>query len=114
MHLSLYRQPLKIEMKISPDVYLLSFVLLETASTICLKKTNTNRMWFIPCYLGYGTTFYTFPKCFTRYSLSTAYAIWCGAGIILTTFADFLFYNEIITIKKILAMILIISGIKII
>tara|TARA_A100001015_G_scaffold306915_1_gene401950 strand:+ start:759 stop:1121 length:363 start_codon:yes stop_codon:yes gene_type:complete len=96
-----------------PDSYLLSSVLLETLSTFCLKKTLTNKIWYLPVYLGYGISFYIFPKSFTKYSLSTAYIIWCGLGIVLTTGLDILIYKEVLNIKKLLSIILILTGIKI-
>ena len=95
------------------DCYLTSSILLETVSTCFLKNTINNRLWFIPVYSGYAISFYTFPKSFTKYSLSSAYSIWCGGGIILTTIIDKLVYKEIITMKKILSAIIVIIGITI-
>ena len=45
-----------------------------------------------------------------KYSLSSAYLIWCGIGIILTTIMDNIIYKEIITTKKIFGAIIIICG----
>tara|TARA_Y100000768_G_scaffold379265_1_gene354739 strand:- start:1264 stop:1680 length:417 start_codon:yes stop_codon:yes gene_type:complete len=101
-------------MHIAPEYYLLSSIFLETLSTGILKKTLINKIWFIPVYLGYGLSFYIFPKALTKFSLSNAYTIWCGVGIILTTIIDALIYKEIVTIKKILGLLTIISGIKLI
>ena len=100
-------------MHITPEHYLLSSILLETVSTCCLKKTLTNKVWFIPVYLGYGTSFYVFPKALTKFSLSYAYTIWCGLGIILTTLVDVFIYKELLSLKKIMGSIIIIMGIKI-
>ncbi len=99
---------------IKPEYYLISSILLETLSTGFLKKTLINKIWFIPVYLGYGISFYIFPKALTKFSLSNAYTIWCGVGILLTTLIDTFIYKEIITIKKIFGIITIISGIKLI
>tara|TARA_Y100001980_G_C14240392_1_gene89304 strand:- start:45 stop:425 length:381 start_codon:yes stop_codon:yes gene_type:complete len=94
-----------------PDIYLISSILLETLSTCCLKNTINNKLWFFPVYSGYGISFYTFPKCLNKYSLSTAYTIWCGGGIILTNFFDKIFFKEIITLKKIISTFIIFFGI---
>mgnify|MGYP001442560434 CR=1 FL=1 len=98
---------------INPDQYLLSSILLETLSTTLLKKTVENKLWFVPTYLGYGISFYIFPKSLVKYSLSNAYTIWCSVGIILTTLIDYVFYKQIINFNKIVGIILILSGIKI-
>ena len=93
------------------ELILLSSILLETLSTCCLKKTMVNKIWYIPVYTGYGLSFYLFPKSLTQFSLSSAYTIWCGFGIILTTIIDKIFYNQLITLKKICGTIIVIIGI---
>lgn len=98
---------------VNADQYLFSSILLETLSTTLLKQTNENKLWFIPTYLGYGISFYFFPKSLDKYSLSNAYTIWCSIGIILTTLIDYIFYKEYITLRRIIGIILIISGIKV-
>lgn len=98
---------------INPDQYLLSSILLETLSTTLLKKTIENKLWFIPTYIGYGISFYIFPKSLIKYSLSNAYTIWCSLGIILTTIIDYVFYKQIINFNKFIGIVLIITGIKI-
>ena len=95
-----------------PDTYLISAVLLETLSTCCLKNTLTNKIWYLPVYMGYGISFYIFPKTLSKYSLSTAYIIWCGLGIILTTVVDIFIYKEIFNSTKLLSIIFILIGIK--
>ena len=94
------------------DILLLGSITLETVSTIALKKTLNNKLWFIPVYSGYGLSFYIFPKILQKYSLSFAYTIWCGIGIIITTIFDSILYSEIITFRKILSSIIIIYGIS--
>ena len=97
-----------------PDLYLVSSILLETFSTICLKNVEKGLIWYLPSYIGYGISFYIFPKAFTKYSLTKAYAIWCGSGIILTTFADIILYNQLLNFRKILGIISVIFGIFVI
>ena len=93
------------------ELILVSSILLETLSTCCLKKTMVNKIWYIPVYTGYGLSFYLFPKSLTQFSLSSAYTIWCGFGIILTTIIDKIFYNQLITLKKICGTMIVIIGI---
>ena len=96
---------------ITPDTYLFTSIILETASTICLRNVNYNKLWYIPSYLGYGISFYIFPKSLTKYNLSTAYQIWSGFGIILTTLIDTIFFNYILKIKNLLCILIMIIGI---
>jgi len=96
------------------DNYLITSIILESISTFTLKKTLINKYWFIVVYLGYGISFYIFPKALEKYSLSYAYTIWCGIGLIITNILDLIFYKTKITRKKILGTITIISGIKLI
>jgi small multidrug resistance pump len=102
---------MQISMIDRPDIYLVSSILLETLSTCCLKNTLNNKIWFLPVYTGYGISFYTFPKSLNKYTLSIAYTIWCGGGIILTNIFDRIFYKEIITLKKIISTIFILFGV---
>jgi small multidrug resistance pump len=97
-----------------PDLYLASSILLETFSTICLKNVNKGKIWYLPSYLGYGISFYIFPKAFSKYSLTKAYAIWCGSGIILTTLADIILYSQLLNFRKIIGIISVIFGIFVI
>ena len=94
------------------DILLLASITLETLSTIALKKTLNNKLWFIPVYSGYGISFYIFPKVLEKYSLSFAYTLWCGVGILLTTIFDKIIYRQTITFKKILSSLIIIYGIN--
>ena len=96
------------------DVILITSILLETLSTACLKKTLNNKIWFFPVYSGYGLSFYLFPKALEKFSLSSAYSIWCGLGMLLTFIIDKIIYKEIITKQKIAACLIIIYGIKLI
>lgn len=95
----------------TPEIFLASSVVLETISTICLKNTLINQKWFIPAYMGYGISFYMFPKCLVKYSLSTAYTIWCGFGIVITLVIDSIIFREIIAKKRILGSLIVITGI---
>lgn len=95
----------------TPDSYLATSILLETACTFCLSNVNNNKLWFIPIYTGYGVSFYLFPKCLDKYSLSTAYTLWSGFGIIFTYFLDIAFKKDIFKIKKLMGIFLVIYGI---
>lgn len=105
--------PLHTMVAMQPETYLLTSILLETCATCGLKYTLKNKLWYIPVYMGYGVSFYIFPKSLVKYSLSTAYTIWCGVGLILTTSVDILIYKELLTLRKFLGLLAVIIGIKI-
>ena len=121
MHLSIPIRTLKplVIMKYggkidSPDTYLASSISLETACTFCLSNVNNNKLWYIPIYTGYGMSFYLFPKCLNKYSLSTAYTLWSGFGIILTLILDLLLKREVFKFKKLLGIFVVVYGISMI
>lgn len=95
------------------DKFLMGSIILETCSTALLKNTAKNKIWFLPVYSGYAISLYIFPRCLDKYALSTAYSIWCIGGIVLTTTLDRIFFKEYITLKKLLSLIVMISGILI-
>ena len=105
--------PLNTIVAMQPETYLVTSILLETCATCGLKYTLKNKLWYIPVYMGYGISFYIFPKSLVKYSLSTAYTIWCGVGLILTTSVDILIYKELLTLRKFLGLLAVIIGIKI-
>ena len=103
----------KVNMIAQPDKFLLTSIILETCSTALLKRTVNNKLWFIPVYGGYALSLNIFPKCLDKYSLSSAYSIWCIGGIIFTTTLDRIFFKELITLKKFLSLLIMILGILI-
>ena len=102
-----------IKMLSPSDKFLLGSIVLETCSTALIKKTEINKLWFIPVYAGYAVSLNIFPKCLDKYSLSTAYSIWCIGGIIFTTTLDRIFFKEIISFKKVISIIIMMLGILI-
>lgn len=93
------------------DNYLIGSIILETASTLMIKNTNQNKIWFIPVYLGYGISFYFFPKSLEYYDISVAYTAWCGIGIIFTNLFDLIILKKILTFRKIISILFVVSGI---
>merc|ERR1711871_812947 len=100
----------KILLVKKPELYLATSILLETACTFGLSNVNQNKLLYIPIYLGYGASFYLFPKSLERFSLNVAYTLWSGVGIIFTLLLDIMIKKEILTIKKVLGICTVISG----
>ncbi len=101
----------KKPISISPDAYLTTSILLETLCTTGLSNVNKNPLLFIPIYTGYGISFYLFPKCLDKYSLSTAYTLWSGFGILFTFMIDLVLKKEILKLKKVMGTLFVIYGI---
>ena len=93
-----------------PELYLATSIILETACTFGLSNVNQNKLLYIPIYLGYGISFYLFPKSLERFSLNVAYTLWSGVGIIFTLLLDIMMKKDILTIKKVLGICSVISG----
>jgi|TARA_B110000495_G_C22760476_1_gene445330 small multidrug resistance pump len=95
----------------TPEAYLTSSIILETACTVCLPKVIQNKLWYIPIYTGYGVSFYLFPKALDKFSLNLAYTLWSGFGIIFTFMLDILLKKETFHIKKLFGIFTVIYGI---
>lgn len=96
---------------LGPDMYLACSVLLETLSTCCLQHTLQNNLYYIPAYIGYGISFYLFPKALTKYPLNVAYTIWSGIGILLTTVYVTCMTLQLPTIQRMIGMMFVVLGI---
>lgn len=99
---------------VSPESYLVTSIVLETTSTILLTKTTNNKMWFLPVYLGYGFSFYLFPKALQKFQLSVAYTIWSGFGIIFTMVYDAIKLRKLCEMKQLIGSLLVIIGISLV
>ena len=112
--LMLYKMPALHSLTPTPELYLGTSIVLETACTLCLSNVNHNKLWFIPIYAGYGVSFYLFPKCLDKFSLNMAYTLWSGIGIIFTFLIDIALKREVFRIKKLFGIITVIYGISLI
>jgi|DEB0MinimDraft_6_1074348.scaffolds.fasta_scaffold53119_1 multidrug transporter EmrE-like cation transporter len=96
---------------LNSDFHLASSIILEVGSTLLLKKTSSNILFFLPIYTGYITSFTILPLALKKYSLTDIYAIWSGTGICLTYMFDIILFKEKIIIKKLFGILLILYGI---
>jgi multidrug resistance protein EbrA len=78
-----------------------------------LKATNGFKQLFpsIAVVVGYGLAFYTLSLSRKTLPLGMAYAIWSGLGTALTALVGIVVYKEIFNSKKVLGLLLIISGV---
>lgn len=93
------------------EIFLTVSIILESLSTCCLNQVVHNRLFYIPAFFGYVVSFYLFPKALTKYSISVAYCIWSGVGILFIALYGYLIEHEVFTLKRICGMIMILVGI---
>jgi small multidrug resistance pump len=91
-------------------------ILCEVFATTSLKFSQgfTKLIPSILVFIGYGISFYLLSVSIKVIPIGTAYAIWAGVGIILTTIVGFLIWHEQMDWIKGLGIFLIISGIVLI
>lgn len=61
--------------------------------------------------IGFGLSFFFLGITLKKLPLSIAYAIWAGAGTILTTLISLIYWGEQLGLLKALSLILIVGGI---
>jgi small multidrug resistance pump len=64
--------------------------------------------------VGYAVAFYFLSLTLRTMSIGVAYAIWCGAGIILIALIAWLVLGQKLDIAAILGMVLIVAGVAVI
>ena len=87
----------------------------EVFGTTMLKMAEGFTILFpsIGAIIGYGLSFYFLGLTLKTLPLSLAYAIWAGAGTVLTTLVSVLLWGEVLNTLKIIGILLIISGVVI-
>src|SRR5699024_10465517 len=92
---------------------LISAIISEVFGSAMLKETNGFKKLFptIGVILGYGLSFYALSLSLKSLPLVTAYAIWSGLGTALTAIVGITIYKEKFHLKKLLGLLLIITGV---
>lgn len=96
-------------------IYLALAIIGELLGSTLLKYSNGFRN-IIPSIFSislYGLCFYFLAKSLENITLSIAYAVWSGVGIVATTLISVFIFKENISITGIGGIILIISGVVI-
>lgn len=97
-------------------VYLFVAVLFETLATTALKETQgfTRLMPSLATIVGYGFAFYFLSLPLRTMPVGIAYALWCGAGIILITAIGWLWFRQPLDLPALVGMGLIMAGVVVI
>lgn len=93
--------------------YLIGSIILEVFATTMLKLSEgfSNLLPSILLIIGYIGAFYFLSLCLKTLPLSVAYAIWTGAGTILTASIGVLLWNDPFNMMTAFGFTLIILGI---
>jgi multidrug resistance protein EbrB len=83
------------------------------SSMLKLSEGFTNILPSIGFIVGFGIAFYSISVSVRNVPLGTAYAIWAGAGTVLTALIGVLVWKETITIVTILGIVLIVGGVAV-
>lgn len=97
-------------------IYLGIAIVFEIIATASLKASEsfTNLLPSIVVVCGYIASFYFFSIVLKTMPVGTAYAIWCGLGIMLTTIVAAIVFKQIPDLPAIIGMSLILCGVVVI
>ncbi|WP_338108283.1 DMT family transporter [Vibrio splendidus] len=103
-------------LSLPPSVMLSLAIMLEVVATSLLPKTQqfTSLPATAAVLVGYCCAFYLLSLTVQTMSLGVAYAIWCGAGIVLVAALSWLVYGQKLDIFAIIGIALILVGVMII
>ena len=92
--------------------YLAAAIIAEVIATSALKASAefTKPVPSIVVVAGYVTAFYLLSLVLRTMNVGTAYALWCGLGIVLVTVAGTVLYKQVPDIAALVGMGLIILG----
>lgn len=90
-------------------------IALEVCATLALKMSDGfSKLDFAILSLTlYGICFYCFSQALKVVPVGIAYAIWSGAGIVLTSILSFIFFAQKIDLPAFIGMSLIVLGVLI-
>jgi small multidrug resistance pump len=97
-------------------LYLTIAIVAEVVATSSLKATDGfTRLWpSVTVALGYVIAFYFLSLTLRAMSVGIAYAIWCGAGIVLVALISWLLLGQKLDAPALGGMALIIAGVMVI
>lgn len=97
----------------NPYIILAVAIISEVFGNLMLKVSNGFKKLFpaIGVIIGYGAAFYLLSLSLNAIPLGTAYAIWAGAGTVLTALVGVIVFKESFNFKKCFGLVLIIIGV---
>lgn len=97
-------------------LYLAVAIVAEVMATSCLKASDgfTRPGPSLLVVLGYAVAFYFLSLTLRTMSIGVAYAVWCGAGIVLIALIGWLVLGQKLDFPALLGMALIVAGVAVI
>ncbi|MGN2617774.1 DMT family transporter [Bacillus stercoris] len=94
-------------------VFLCLAILFEVAGTVSMKLSSgfTKLIPSVLLIFFYGGSLFFLTLTLKSIDVSVAYAVWSGMGIVLITVVGFLFFQEHVSVMKIISIGLIIAGV---
>ncbi len=88
-------------------------IVFEVLGTICMKLAEgfTKLVPSVFVFLFYGLSLVALIFVLKKMEVSIAYAIWASMGIVLIAIIGMIFYNEPISVPKVISILLIVAGI---
>lgn len=96
-----------------PYSFLLLAIILEVVGTLFLRDTEgfTNTIPNLIVVISYAASFYFLSLTFQHISVSVAYAIWSGVGIVLIAILGAVKYQEFPSLLVSFGILLIVTGV---
>lgn len=93
-------------------LYLFVAILFEVAGTLSIKQVmiTNNSYWIISIVFCYVVSFALIALSVQKIDIGTAYAIWAGMGTSLIVILGWFFFNEDLSLIKVIGVVLIVLG----
>lgn len=94
-------------------IYLALGIVFEVLGTVCMKYAEgfSKLVPSILVFVFYGISLGLLVLVLEKYEVSIAYAIWASAGTALIAAIGIIFFNEPVSVAKVVSILLIIAGI---
>lgn len=92
---------------------LLIAIILELSGTISMKYSAGFSKWIpsILMFVFYAASFTSLNFAIKTIDVSIAYAVWSGLGTVMITIIGIMYFDEHVTLYKVLAIVIIVSGV---
>ena len=94
-------------------IYLSLGIIFEVLGTVCMKfAEGFTKLWpSVFVFVFYGASLGLLVLVLEKFEVSIAYAIWASLGTALIAIIGILFFNEPVSVTKVISILLIIAGI---
>lgn len=94
-------------------IYLLLVICCDVAGTVCMKISHgfTKFPFSLLAFVFYGLCVVFLTYSVKRIDLSVAYTVWAGVGTALVAIISILYFDEAMTLIKLISLIFIIIGV---